>query len=77
MVHIPYVFIHQQYSYLSHDSAFQAIQVVFEKNGVLEAIEENKGYVDMSTVDSKTSCAINKVLFFALMLPHLSLVLVI
>lgn len=37
-----------------------ALSVVFEKDGVLESIGPNKAYIDMSTVDSKTSCTISK-----------------
>lgn len=42
----------------------QPVQVVFEKNGVLEQICEGKGYIDMSTVDSATSLKINEVRTF-------------
>lgn len=37
-----------------------ALSVVFDKDGVLEAIGSGKAYVDMSTVDSTTSCTISK-----------------
>ncbi|PKI75531.1 glyoxylate/succinic semialdehyde reductase 1 [Punica granatum] len=37
-----------------------ALSVVFEKDGVLEAICGGKGYIDMSTVDAETSTKINE-----------------
>ncbi|KAI5081678.1 hypothetical protein GOP47_0001421 [Adiantum capillus-veneris] len=37
-----------------------ALSVVFDKDGVLESIGPDKSYVDMSTVDSSTSCSIHK-----------------
>ncbi|EMS62985.1 Putative oxidoreductase GLYR1 [Triticum urartu] len=36
------------------------MEVVFDKDGVLEQIGEGKGYVDMSTVDAATSCKISE-----------------
>ncbi|CAO2818928.1 unnamed protein product [Amaranthus hypochondriacus] len=43
---------------LSDPSA--ATSVAFDKNGVLEAICNGKGYIDMSTVDAETSIKINE-----------------
>ncbi|XWS36651.1 hypothetical protein CRYUN_Cryun20dG0103500 [Craigia yunnanensis] len=37
-----------------------ALSVVFDKDGVLEQICSGKGYIDMSTVDAKTSCKISE-----------------
>ncbi|KAL4355173.1 hypothetical protein GQ457_06G027780 [Hibiscus cannabinus] len=37
-----------------------ALSVVFDKDGVLEQICNGKGYIDMSTVDSQTSCKISE-----------------
>jgi glyoxylate/succinic semialdehyde reductase len=42
-------------------SISKSVQVVFDKDGVLEQIGEGKGYVDMSTVDAATSCKISEV----------------
>jgi glyoxylate/succinic semialdehyde reductase len=37
------------------------VQVVFDKDGVLEQICHGKGYIDMSTVDADTSLKISEV----------------
>lgn len=37
------------------------VQVVFDKDGVLEEICSGKGYIDMSTVDADTSSKISEV----------------
>ncbi|KAK6926180.1 6-phosphogluconate dehydrogenase, NADP-binding [Dillenia turbinata] len=37
-----------------------ALSVVFDKNGVLEAVSSGKGYIDMSTVDADTSSNISE-----------------
>ncbi|KAK8711781.1 hypothetical protein V6N13_147046 [Hibiscus sabdariffa] len=37
-----------------------ALSVVFDKDGVLEQVCNGKGYIDMSTVDSQTSCKISE-----------------
>ncbi|XP_054783318.1 glyoxylate/succinic semialdehyde reductase 1-like [Prosopis cineraria] len=45
---------------LSDPSA--ALSVVFDKDGVLEQINNGKGYIDMSTVDADTSFKISEVI---------------
>ena len=37
------------------------VQVVFDKDGVLEQICHGKSYIDMSTVDADTSLKISEV----------------